>query len=169
MQKAADQGALSAAEAPAAVEGTSGQIVRILGSKTFVFSDDAWVDTSFDPDKMKTIQVAFLSEDYFKLVQANPELASAFALGSHVIAISGGSAYEVVDEGASLPPLELPATPTPEMGVQDKPVPTIALLPATSPADQPQASNPLRCANGLAPLALAPLLGFVLLRRRRNR
>ena len=54
VQKAADQGALSAAEAPAAVEGTSGQTVRILGSKTFVFNDGAWVDTAFDPDKMKT-------------------------------------------------------------------------------------------------------------------
>ena len=99
VQKAADQGALSAAEAPAAVGTNSAQTVRLVGSKVFVLSDGTWVDTSFDPDKMKTVQVAFLSDDYFKLSQADPELASAFALGSHVIAISGGTAYEVVEEG----------------------------------------------------------------------
>ena len=36
VQKAADQGALSAAEAPAAMEGAAGRTVRIVGSKTFV-------------------------------------------------------------------------------------------------------------------------------------
>jgi Ca-activated chloride channel family protein len=169
VQKAADQGALSAAEAPAAVEASTGQTVRIIGSKTFVYSDGAWVDTAFDPDKTETVQVAFLSDDYFKLIQASPELGSAFALGGHVIAVSSGTAYEVVDEGASLPPLDLPATPTPEMSVQDKPVPTIGPVQSTASVEQPVAPGALRCANGLAPLAFTPLLAVALLRRRRGR
>ena len=49
---------------------------------------------------MKTVQVAFLSDDYFRLSQLSPELRSAFALGSHVIALSDGIAYEIVDEGS---------------------------------------------------------------------
>jgi Ca-activated chloride channel family protein len=164
VQKAADQGALSAAEAPAAVEGASGQTVRILGSRTFVFSDDAWVDTAFDPDGMKTVKVAFLSDDYFKLSQSSPELGSAFALGSRVIAIHNGVAYEVVAEGASLPPVDLPSTPTPEVS----PTPTREPAPSTPHAEQQEAPGALRCANGLAPLAFAPLVAAALLRRRRE-
>jgi Ca-activated chloride channel family protein len=168
VQKAADQGALSAAEAPAAVEGASGQTVRILGSRTFVFSDDAWVDTAFDPDGMKTVKVAFLSDDYFKLSQSSPELGSAFALGSRVIAIHNGVAYEVVAEGASLPPVELPPTVTPEMSPEETPIPTAEPFEPTSPAGKPEAPGGMRCANGLAPLAFAPLVAAALLRRRRE-
>ena len=168
VQKAADQGALSAAEAPAEMGLTTGQTVRIVGSKTFVLSDGAWVDTSFDPDKMKAVQVAFLSDDYFKLSQGSPELASAFALGSRVIAIYDGAAYEVVEEGASLPPLDLPPTSTPEARSEITLAPTEKPTEASSPTDQPQATNPLRCAAGLAPLAFAPFLGLVLLKRKQG-
>ena len=166
VQKAADQGALSAAEAPAAVEGATGQTVRIVGSKTFVFSDDAWIDTSFDPEKMKTVKVAFLSDDYFKLSQAVPELRSAFSLGSRVIAIHDGVAYQVVAQDTSLPPLDLPPTSTPGVIPQATPSPAGALAIATPPAGEPRTTGTLPCASGFLTLALAPLLGVALLRRR---
>ena len=166
VQKAADQGALSEAEAPADMGAEIRQTVRIVGSKVFVLSDGAWVDTSFDPDQMKTVQVSFLSNDYFRLSQASPELASAFSLGSRVIAIYDGTAYQVVEEAASLPPLDLPPTSTPGMGQEVTPAPTEGPVESTTPADQPNAPGALRCARGLAPLAIAPLLGAVLLRRR---
>jgi hypothetical protein len=167
VQKAADQGALSAAEAPAEVATDSAQTVRVVGSKVFVLSQGTWVDTSFDPDKMKTTQVSFLSDDYFKLSQADPELASAFSLGSRVIAISGGTAYEVVEEGTPLPPVDVPPTSTPEENPEVMPAPTITPFQPPSDIGQPRAPGGLRCSAGLAPLALAPILGAALLKRKR--
>jgi Ca-activated chloride channel family protein len=70
--------------------------VKIAGSNTYKFSSGVWVDTRYDPETMFTQKVPFLSEDYFKLVNSSEDLASAFALGERVIAISGGIAYEVV-------------------------------------------------------------------------
>jgi hypothetical protein len=62
---------------------------------------------------MQTVKVVFLSDDYFKLAQARADLAAAFALGTRVIAIVDGTAYEVVDEGQSAPAVEIPATLAP--------------------------------------------------------
>ena len=166
VQKAADQGALSAAEAPAEIEAESRQTVRILGSRVYVFSDGAWVDTSFDPDQMKTVQVSFLSNDYFDLSQAVPELASAFSLGSRVVAIHDGVAYQVVEAGAALPPLDLPPTPTPGASLQATPAPTESTEISTTTVGEPHTRGAFPCASSFIPLALAPLLGVALLRRR---
>ncbi len=166
VQKAADQGALSAAEAPAEISTESRKTVRVVGSRVFVFSDDAWVDTSFDPVQMKTVRVSFLSKDYFNLSQAIPELASAFSLGSRVIAIHNGVAYQVVEAGAALPPLDLPPTPTPVTSLQTTPAPTKSTAISTPSASEPQTRGAFPCASSFIPLALAPLLGVALLRRR---
>ncbi|MCI0521961.1 MAG: VWA domain-containing protein, partial [Chloroflexi bacterium] len=166
VQKAADQGALSAAEAPVEISAEAQQTVRHVGSRTFVFTDSAWVDTSFDPDRMKPVKVAFLSDDYFKLSQAFPELGSALSLGSRVIAIHNGIAYQVVEEGTSLPPIDLAPASTPETSPQITPAATEEQPAATASTTQPTASGALRCTSGLLPLAIAPLLGVALLRRR---
>jgi len=47
---------------------------------------------------METVQVEFLSDEYFALLASNPDLAEAFALGDQVIAFSDGTFYEVVVE-----------------------------------------------------------------------
>jgi hypothetical protein len=83
------------APAPAASKEYADQ-VKIVGSRTFVLKDGVWIDTTFDPSKMETTKVTFLSDEYFQLLADHPDLADAFALGEHVIAISGGVAYEVV-------------------------------------------------------------------------
>jgi Ca-activated chloride channel family protein len=96
VQKAADQGSLAGAEAPAAPQAEAANVVRIIGSRAFVLRDEVWIDTAYDPDKTQTKQVLFLSGEYFDLADEHPELAAAFALGARVLAISGGTAYEVV-------------------------------------------------------------------------
>jgi hypothetical protein len=68
VQKAADQGEMAEAEAPVTLSTNAANIVKILGSRTFVFSDDVWIDTAFDPEKMITQKVAFLSDDYLHLL-----------------------------------------------------------------------------------------------------
>ncbi len=108
VEKAADQGALAAAEAAPQISQEADGVVKAVGARAFVLAEGVWVDTGYEPDEMKTIKVAFLSDDYFKLAEAQPDLAAAFALGSRVIALRGGVAYEVVDADQSTPAVEIP-------------------------------------------------------------
>ncbi len=116
VEKAADQGALQEADVVEAPPAEAAEQVRILGDRTFVYLNGVWTDTAFDPGRMTTIQVAFLSDDYFALVAARPELGAAFALGERVIAFSEGKVYEVVSSGAAVEPVDIESTavvPTP--------------------------------------------------------
>jgi Ca-activated chloride channel family protein len=151
VERAAAQGSLAEAEAPAPLEaGTSGQ-VRIVGAQTFVLQDGVWVDTSYDPQRMEAVKVAFLSEDYFALLQARPDLAGAFALGQQVIALSGGVAYQVVDDGQSVPPLQIPTTLTPQTTPTSQPA-AQATPTGESPPTDPPTNRGVSCLGGLLPL-----------------
>lgn len=108
VEEAAQQGDMLDAEAPVELKGEAADIIRTVGARTFVFSNGVWVDTAFDPDIMDTTKVAFLSQDYFELAAAVPELADAFALGSHVIALSDGIAYEVIQEHGQADEITIP-------------------------------------------------------------
>ena len=88
VQKAADAGAMQGAASAPEVMGEASSTVRVLGARTYVLSEGKWIDTAFDPDTMQTTAIEFLSQDYFDLVAAHPELADAFALGEKVIALS---------------------------------------------------------------------------------
>jgi len=147
------------------------QTVRIVGSKVFVSNEGVWTDTAFDPGKMETVKVAFLSDDYFALAASRPALAAAFALGIRVIALSDGVAYEVVQSGTPVEPLELPPTLTAPLESTKVPAPTekpgiatpepglVAPTPPTAPGTMP-------CASGLLPLGFVPLAAFWLRRRK---
>ena len=120
VEEAVEQGALadaeSPAEEPAVVDGvTVDEVVKNVGAHTFVFNNGVWIDTAYDP-AMQTTKVAFLSDDYFELVAASPELAAAFALGERVIALTDGVAYEVVGTDESVPPVDVPEIEVPEEG-----------------------------------------------------
>ncbi len=153
VQKASDQGALAGAESAAAPSAEAADVVKIVGSRTFVLSEGVWVDTAFDPDTMQTTKVAFISDDYFALADSRPELAAAFALGLRVIALSDSVAYEVVDSDTPTAPVQIPPTLTPES-------------PTTPSSDTPTPASPaFPCASGF--LALLPI-GVILLRRRKK-
>jgi hypothetical protein len=151
--------------------------VRIVGPRAFVYSDNTWVDTAFDPDMMQTVEIAFLSDDYFALVAADPQLGAAFALGTSVIAPSNGIAYQIVAAEAVVPALEIPeiqdhqlpmqteatatlpaslAQPTPEEITLERATPT----PVTQ-SDPSPAGNIFPCLGGMLPLALFPLVGLL--------
>jgi Ca-activated chloride channel family protein len=97
VQRAADEGAFTKAEVPIGPSGDALDVVRIVGAQTFRLIDGVWIDTRFDPDSMTTINVPFLSDDYFALADARSELAAAFALGPNVIAFADGNVYEIVE------------------------------------------------------------------------
>lgn len=122
VEKAAGEGALSAAEAPAAAPAEVANQVRIVGSRTFVFAEGIWTDTSYDSEKQKTIPVEFLSKQYFELANAHSDLSAALALGEQVIVLFDGVAYQIVPNGTTTAPVKIPTSV----------VPTEAQLPGTS-------------------------------------
>ncbi len=76
--------------------GQSGQqTLQTVGGKTFFLQSGVWTDSTFDSDTMTTEQVQFLSDAYFDLLAAQPELGEFFALGDRVIVVLDGTAYEV--------------------------------------------------------------------------
>jgi Ca-activated chloride channel family protein len=99
------------------------QVVRLVGSKTFLLQGGVWIDTAFDPSKMTTVKVGFGSDEYFDLLAARPEWGAYFALGARVILVAEGVAYEVVESRGG--PVDIPPThiPEPTHPVPDNPVP----------------------------------------------
>jgi Ca-activated chloride channel family protein len=117
VDRAEAEGALKSAEAPAAaplptaVANAAGEmvqtdeVVRLVRDKTFVYRDGVWVDTAFDPTAYDPVQVSFLGDDYFELVETAPVLGDYFALGQQVIVVHGGQAIQVVEGDA--PPVDV--------------------------------------------------------------
>jgi Ca-activated chloride channel homolog len=178
--KSSDQSAMAGAESPLAPNSEDASRVRIVGSRTFVFQNGLWTDTAFDPQRMQTIKVAFLSDDYFRLVAAYPELGPAFALGEGVIALADGTAYEVTGEDAPVQALpDLPTRPSEEqppvpettaIAQVNQPTPTRpqgeTQEPASEPTPEPAqpSSNPV-CASLLLPLGLLGIGALIVIRK----
>jgi len=111
---------------------------------------------------MVTKKIVFLSENYFDLAAAYPELGPILALGPRVIAFAGDYVYEIVlddNTGETGSEVSMPTqTALPEKPAADKPVviapePTQKAAQATSKEEQPGSVN--RCLRGLLPLPLA--------------
>lgn len=157
VEKAAEQGEMAEAGSASAPSVEAADVVQIVGSRTFVLSQGVWVDTAFDPSTMSTIPVTFLSAEYFDLTATHPDLADAFALGDRVIALSGGTAYEVVTGDQTVPANDptssLPADPD-QPSVTEIPVDDVS-------TDQPSGI----CFSALVPLGM--IGAFALSRRRK--
>jgi Ca-activated chloride channel family protein len=80
--------------------GESQSPIQAVGNKTFILQGDVWTDTTFQPDTMTTEQIVFLSDAYFALLDAQPEVGPYLALGDHVIIVLDGTAYEIVPDEA---------------------------------------------------------------------
>ena len=156
VEKAKEQGGLSQAEVPPQAPQMAEQTIRSVGSHTFVLNQGTWVDTTYDPDSMVTQKIAFLSPDYFTLVQNRPDIAWALALGERVIVVVDGTALEIVASDEKTQPLVLPtfAIPTEEAS---SPIPKVAATPITAlpaaefPEEKQPATSP-SCLGGLLPI-----------------
>lgn len=157
VQKADLQGSLSQAESTADLPSGYTDIVTSIGSRSFVYKEGVWIDTSFDPEAMSTVDVAFLSDDYFDLASARYEIGVAFALGQDVIVVSEGIAYMVVKEGEVTQPVKIPPTESPAS----------TDVPGTAPSQStPANTSPGRmaCATSYIPLIILPF-GLLIMRR----
>jgi Ca-activated chloride channel family protein len=138
VDKAAVQGELERSDSAMQIDDTTRSKVRVSGSHTFVLMDGVWVDTSYDPEKMETQKVPFLSDDYFGLSRMRKDIASGFALGEHVIVVSDGVAYEVVGEDVMTEPLQ--KTPDPLVTSETQNITTPNITPVSSPGRSPYCS-----------------------------
>lgn len=178
VQDAAGQGAMEGAAAPSALDRELTGTLKVVGSRTFVRTGEVWTDTGFDPDRMETIKVAFLSEDYFSLAAARPELAAALALGERVILLWDGRAYEIVEAGSQVPPLDFQAlqpadadrSSSAPQGQGNLPEKDAEQFTVSVPGSEPEsmagqgAGRTLPCAGAL--LALLPAAILLLYRKR---
>ncbi|HEY6042326.1 MAG TPA: hypothetical protein VIX58_09355, partial [Anaerolineae bacterium] len=126
VQQSQDQNQLRGANAapplalPTARPGSvpSGEIapLKLIADKTFLWRNNTWIDSQFDPSKMTTnaSRIELNSEAYFAFIAARPDAAKYVAAGTHVIFVLDGKAYEITDNGAgSAQPLNIPtAVPT---------------------------------------------------------
>ena len=137
VDKAADERFYAEAEAPVEFNeapSLSGEghlvqtedIVKFVGSKTFVFQDGMWIDTSYDANGHDPQQVGFASDAYFELLSAAPQLGQYLSLGQRVLIIHQGIAYEIVEgEGseAVILPVDVDSgDPDPDLPSGDDPV-----------------------------------------------
>jgi Ca-activated chloride channel family protein len=168
VQSAAEAGAMQDAANAPELKGEAINTVRVLGSRTYVLSDGKWIDTAFDPDTMQITKIDFLSQDYFDLVAAHPELADAFALGEQVIALSNGVVYEVIPSNAPAQPVDI--TPTPISSNPDLPTntPVSPTTPTQEPTQTPTGGPTGPCAAGLIPLIFVPFLMVMVKKPKRN-
>jgi Ca-activated chloride channel family protein len=89
----------AAAGTPSAVPGST---VRFVAAKTFYWQQDRWVDSDWDPAGRPGTAAApkpvrLFSDEYYHLVSRHPEAGRYFALGTHVIVVLDGQAYETVE------------------------------------------------------------------------
>ena len=63
---------------------------------------------------MPTVDVPFLSEDYFALAASRPDVGAALALGARVIVIVDGAAYETVGQDEAGDRIEIPSAVAPD-------------------------------------------------------
>jgi len=169
----------AAAPAEAVEDGivTAEEIIRLVGDKTFVWRDGAWVDTAYDPDRYTLIQVGFASDDYFSLVAEAPALGDYFALGERVIVVYGGQAFEVVEGDA--PPIDVEGVlpeatqeaENPEGPAQEgteEPGGSVE-EPGSASGETTETGSSSLCGGGLAPLiVIGGAAALPLVRRRRR-
>jgi Ca-activated chloride channel homolog len=74
--------------------------VRVAAGRTFIFRDGGWIDSESLTSPGKQLKVKFLSKAYFALLQAQPELKEALALGDRVvIRVAKGKSLIIGPEG----------------------------------------------------------------------
>jgi Ca-activated chloride channel family protein len=71
-------------------------MIKHVGDKAFYNDELTWVDGEYDEEVHKDLtKVKYFSDEYFELLKEKPELSKYFALGSKVIVVLDGKAYQV--------------------------------------------------------------------------
>ncbi|CAG1003377.1 MAG: VWA domain-containing protein [Anaerolinea sp.] len=76
----------------------AGEVIKNIRDRAFVLRNGVWVDTQYTSAEMEKVEIKFLSDEYFALIEAHPEIAEFLALGDHVLVVIEGKAYEIMPE-----------------------------------------------------------------------
>ncbi len=109
--------------------------VRTIGAKTFTRRDGQWVDTRFN-ESMERVTVPFGSDAYFELAGRSPDVARYLSIGSPLVLVVEGVAYEIVAASEVPGTSDVPDTPdTSDTSEVPAPQPTEAapVAPAATP------------------------------------
>ena len=63
--------------------------IRYIAGRAFRYRDGVWVDSRYDPDEMKLLELRYLGQAHFWLIQQSALLKQLFSLGERVIAVVG--------------------------------------------------------------------------------
>jgi Ca-activated chloride channel family protein len=90
------------------VAGSGSARAKVVGEKTFVQRDDAWIDSRYQ-EGVDVTEIGYGSDNYYQLLGQRPDWGPYFALGEHVLFVVDGQAYEVTE--GDYPPVEAPSNP----------------------------------------------------------
>jgi Ca-activated chloride channel family protein len=72
------------------------EFIQYQGGRTFYQNAELyWVDSEYDEGTQDVIEVEYLSDEYFDLIDEEPDVAEFLALGEQVIFIFEGQAYQI--------------------------------------------------------------------------
>lgn len=157
VEKAVGQGALEDAETVYAPAPDMGSTIKTVAGHTFVHQDGVWIDTLFEPEWMVPVQVAFLSQDYFRLINAMPVMGDYFSIGSRVIVVAGSNVYEVVEQGSDVEPLDLPwenQVTDVSLDSSQQQTKTQQIIAEDNASQEPSGTSAFPCIAGVIPLLL---------------
>ncbi|MCB9438064.1 MAG: VWA domain-containing protein [Anaerolineales bacterium] len=91
----ADDGYYDGNEAPPGEPGGPAPL-QLVADRTFLYRDGTWIDTTYNADEMEVVEIEFLSDAYFDLLDVDERVAQFYALGEHIIFVLDDTAYEIV-------------------------------------------------------------------------
>src|SRR5690606_11063383 len=78
-------------------EAQTSRDVRKVDLKTFYLLGGVWTDGEFDPKAgLDEVKLTFGSDEYFDLVNRQPDLAKYLSLGEQVVIVWKGKVYRIV-------------------------------------------------------------------------
>jgi Ca-activated chloride channel homolog len=74
--------------------------VRSASGRTFVYRNGGWIDTEAQSGTAKSIKVKYLSDAYFALLKARPDLKAALALSDRLVIVVGKDKSVIIEPTA---------------------------------------------------------------------
>jgi Ca-activated chloride channel family protein len=146
------------ADAPAPMESSVVEQLKVVGDRSFVLRDGVWTDSGYR-EGVDTTKIDFGGDEYYEVLAQRPDWGPFFALGERVIFLSDGEAYEVAE--GDFPDVDVPDAPTRPDTRDEPPVqPDVPDEPPVQP-DTPSSDAPAEDGGGF-PRAVAVGLGAAL-------
>ena len=72
--------------------------IKRLEGKTFYLENGVWIDSEFkEASKLPESVIRFGSDEYFRMVTSEPDLARIFSVGEHVVVVWRGKVYRITN------------------------------------------------------------------------